>query len=134
MTANKSYKLQALAVFLVSISSIMFEILLARFFSISQWNHLAFMIISMALFGFAASGTLLSIRGIGGKPSLTETSDNRIRLHVLLYSASTLVSFLILNRMPLDYMELPVKSFQILLFSCTKTLNQSKVVLQGLSL
>ncbi|MEN8247075.1 MAG: hypothetical protein ABFS43_19475 [Thermodesulfobacteriota bacterium] len=115
MLSSNTFRIQIAAVFLISISSIMFEILLARFFSISQWNHLSFMIISMALFGFAASGTLLSIRGISGKSSLTEKSDNRIRLHVLLYSSSTLVSFLILNRMPLDYMELPVDSFQILL-------------------
>ena len=106
---------QAAAVFLVSISAIMFEILLARFFSISQWNHLAFMIISMALFGFAASGTFLSIRGLTGNPSPPGMAENPIRLHVLLYSASTLVSFLILNHMPLDYMELPVEPFQILL-------------------
>ena len=73
------------------------------------------MIISMALFGFAASGTLLSIRGLTGNPSPTAMAENRIRLHVLLYSSSTLVSFLILNHMPLDYMELPVEPFQILL-------------------
>ena len=124
MKADNSYTLQALAVFLVSMSSIMFEILLARFFSISQWNHLAFMIISMALFGFAASGTYLSIRGIAGEPSPTGTPrrsiDNRIRLYVLYYSSGTLVSFLILNRLPLDYMELPVEPLQIvfLLAAC----------------
>ncbi|MDD3082936.1 MAG: hypothetical protein PHW17_12030, partial [Desulfobacterales bacterium] len=49
------------AVFLLSASSLAFEVLLTRIFSISQWNHLSFMVISIALFGFAASGTFLGI-------------------------------------------------------------------------
>ena len=49
------------AVFALSLSSFTFEVILTRTFSISQWNHLSFMVISIALFGFAASGTLLSI-------------------------------------------------------------------------
>ena len=49
------------AVFLIGFSTLAFEVLLTRIFSISQWNHLSFMVISIALFGFAASGTYLSI-------------------------------------------------------------------------
>ena len=115
MKTFDSYKVQLMTVFLISLSSIALEILLARFFSISQWNHLAFMIISMALFGFAASGTFLSIRGNAGKPPSSGTTEDRTRLYVLLYSAGALISFLTLNHMPLDYMELPVEPFQILL-------------------
>ena len=120
MYSSITPKILLASVFLVSLSSIMFEILLARFFSISQWNHLAFMIISMALFGFAAGGTYLSIRSITGETSSIEAIDTRIRLYILCYSSSTLVSFLILNRLPLDYMELPVESMQIvfLLAAC----------------
>jgi len=73
------------------------------------------MIISMALFGFAASGTFLSIRGIARVPSPSGTTDNRIHLYVVFFSLSTLVSFLILNCLPLDYMELPVEPLQIVL-------------------
>ena len=49
------------AVFLLSLSSLALEVLLTRVFSISQWNHLSFMVISIALFGFAAAGTFLNI-------------------------------------------------------------------------
>ena len=49
------------AVFLLSFSSLAFEVLLTRIFSFIQWNHLSFMVISIALFGFAVSGTFLSI-------------------------------------------------------------------------
>ena len=48
-------------VFLASASILCYEILLTRIFAISQWNHLVFMVISIALFGFAASGTLFSV-------------------------------------------------------------------------
>jgi len=36
-----------------------YEILLMRLFSIGQWHHFAYMIISVALLGFGASGSLL---------------------------------------------------------------------------
>jgi len=49
------------AVFFVSVSTLAFEVLLTRVFSIGQWNHLSFMVISIALFGFGASGTFLCI-------------------------------------------------------------------------
>ncbi|MCG7587873.1 hypothetical protein MHN01_19735, partial [Photobacterium sp. OFAV2-7] len=103
------------AVFLVSLSSLAFEVLLTRIFSISQWNHLSFMVISIALFGFAASGTVLSI--------LDSRTNNWVRrlatgkatsILVLLYSCSTLVSFMILIKLPLDYFRLPLESIQAL--------------------
>ncbi|WP_028864037.1 hypothetical protein [Psychromonas aquimarina] len=101
------------AVFLVSLSSLAFEVLLARIFSISQWNHLSFMVISIALFGFAASGTLLSIldsRKKNWKKRFAEGKATSVL--VLLYSCSTLISFIILSRLPLDYFRLSLESIQ----------------------
>ena len=46
-----------LAIFAVSLASLCYEVLLTRFFSFSQWNHLSFMVISIVLFGFGASGS-----------------------------------------------------------------------------
>ena len=48
------------AIFLISLSSLTFEVLLARVFSISQWHHLSFMVISIALFGFGAAAEEVS--------------------------------------------------------------------------
>ena len=42
-----------------SISVLAYEILLMRLLSISQWQHYAYMVISMALMGFGASGSFL---------------------------------------------------------------------------
>jgi len=103
------------AVFLVSLSTISIEILLARIFSISQWNHLSFMVISIALFGFAASGTFLNIFE-SRKPHITITflRAGRIKLLVALFSLSALLSFITLNQIPLDYIRLPLEPIQTL--------------------
>jgi len=50
-----------ISIFLISASIISYEILLMRLFSITQWHHFAYMIISLALLGFGASGTMIAI-------------------------------------------------------------------------
>lgn len=49
------------SVFLISAAVLAYEILLMRLFSITQWHHFAYMIISIALLGFGASGTCISL-------------------------------------------------------------------------
>lgn len=50
-----------LGLFLLSAATLTFEIGLTRILSVAQFYHFAFMIISLALLGFGASGTFLSI-------------------------------------------------------------------------
>jgi spermidine synthase len=50
-----------LAIGLLSGGAIAYQILLTRIFSIVQWHHFAAMVISLALLGYAASGTFLSV-------------------------------------------------------------------------
>ena len=47
--------------FLLSAATLVFEINLTRIFSIAQFYHFAFMIVSLALLGFGASGTFLAL-------------------------------------------------------------------------
>ncbi|MGD8593475.1 MAG: hypothetical protein PVF82_11615, partial [Gammaproteobacteria bacterium] len=61
MTASQSSRFPAISIFLVSMSALAYEILLMRIFSIIQWHHFAYMIISLALLGYGVSGTFLSI-------------------------------------------------------------------------
>lgn len=63
-----------LGLFLLSAATLTFEISLTRILSVAQFYHFAFMIISLALLGFGASGTLLSISprfaaGVGQRPT-----------------------------------------------------------------
>ena len=102
-----------LSVFLVSLSTLAFEVLLTRVFSIAQWNHLSFMVISIALLGFGASGTFLSVADIR-KRSWLQQIRSWIGMASLLYlfAISTIGSFLTLNYLPLDYFRLAVEPVQ----------------------
>src|SRR6266403_1963944 len=54
-----------LAVALVSAGALAYEVLLTRLFSIVQWHHYAYMVISIALLGYGASGAFLALVGDG---------------------------------------------------------------------
>ena len=104
-----------ISVFFVSLSTLAFEVLLTRVFSIGQWNHLSFMVISIALFGFAASGTFLSL--VEARMNMIEAhhaSKALVGIIVCLYSLSAVISFLAPNHLPLDYFRLPVQPVQCL--------------------
>lgn len=50
-----------LGLFVLSAATLAFEVNLTRLFSVAQFYHFAFMIVSLALLGFGASGTFLSL-------------------------------------------------------------------------
>ena len=101
------------AVFLIGFSTLAFEVLLTRIFSIGQWNHLSFMVISIALFGFAASGTYLSIYNARrGQQANSLPAHKPIAILLVLYTATTILAFITLNNSPLDYFKLPVEPIQ----------------------
>lgn len=52
-------RLPRFSIALVSAAALAYEVLLMRLFSIAQWHHFAYMIISLALLGYGASGTFL---------------------------------------------------------------------------
>ncbi|MGJ0486464.1 MAG: SAM-dependent methyltransferase [Methylomicrobium sp.] len=59
--AIPGYRGLAFLVALVSGASLAYEILLMRLFSIIQWHHFAYMIISLALLGYGISGVVLAL-------------------------------------------------------------------------
>ncbi len=60
-TATPREKIPWLSVFLVSAAALSYELLLMRLLAIVQWHHFGYMIISLALLGFGASGTLIAL-------------------------------------------------------------------------
>jgi hypothetical protein len=56
---NERLPLASVAV--VACAALASEVLLTRFFAIVHWHHFAYMMISLALLGFGASGTLLAL-------------------------------------------------------------------------
>jgi hypothetical protein len=101
-------------VFGVSFASLAYEIALARIFSIGQWNHLSFMVISIALFGFAVGGSFLTLRPIlTGRLADAPSPQRAAPLLALLTAAAILASFAGVNHLPLDYFRLLVEPAQL---------------------
>lgn len=108
------------SVFLTSLSAIAFEILLTRIFSISQWHHLSFMVISIALFGMATSGVYLSIsESRRTRYAVPHPRPKQMVRLSFFYTTSALLSFLIVRYLPLDYYKLPIQPIQALYLMIT---------------
>jgi hypothetical protein len=97
-------------IFTVSLASLAYEITLTRIFSISLWYHFAFMVISIAMLGIAASGTLLSVY-----PKLKD--PGRIHSYMLFFCISLPSSYLLMNIIPFDPARLSWDRSQILYLS-----------------
>ncbi len=73
------------------------------------------MVIGIALFGFAASGTFLCILDMKKKQWEKHLSKKRSLFHfTYLYTVFTIGSFVALNNMPFDYFRLPLDTAQAL--------------------
>jgi hypothetical protein len=103
------------AVFLLSFSTLAFEVLLTRVFSVGQWNHLSFMVLSIALFGFAAAGTYLSILDIR-KKNWQKTLSTKLSVTIIagFYSVCACFALITLNQIPFDYFRIPVEPTQLI--------------------
>ena len=95
----------SLGLALVSAAALVFEIGLSRLFAIQQFHHFAFVVVSLAMMGSAASGILLAARSRA--PSLPALAGG--------LAASVLVAYLILNFLPFDSYSLAWDGRQVLL-------------------
>lgn len=59
-------------IFCLGLSVILFEIALTRVFAIMMWHHFTYMVISIGLLGFGASGSLLTATHLGAKQGAAE--------------------------------------------------------------
>ncbi len=107
------------AVFLLSLASLAYEVLLPRIFAFSQWHHLAFLVISVAVFGFGAGGAAVSLveagaaRRGGIAARLTDPARPAgLGLLCLLFCGTACLSLAFLLAVPLDYFRLPVEPRQ----------------------
>ena len=98
------------AIFCTSLSGLAYEITLTRIFSISLSYHFAFMVVSIAMLGIAASGTLLSVY-----PKLKD--PGRIQSYILLFCISLPASYLLINIIPFDPARLSWDRSQMLYLS-----------------
>ncbi len=112
-----------LLIFLTSLATLAFEVLLTRAFSITLWYHFAFMVVSIAMLGCAASGSLLALF-----PGLRR--HDLMGWYTLALAATLPGGFFLANLVPFDPVRLtweplellhiiPIYLFLALPFFCT---------------
>ena len=86
------------SIFLISFSILSYEILLMRIFSITSWSHFAYMIISIALLGFGASGAFISLF----QNKLKKYFYSSFTILSFSFSISLFLCFVLSQRIPFD--------------------------------
>ncbi|HEY0144092.1 MAG TPA: SAM-dependent methyltransferase [Thermoanaerobaculia bacterium] len=102
LNPQSSIRRAAAGVALISGGSLAYEILLIRLFSIVEWHHLAFLIISLALLGYGASGTLLAL----AREPLLRHFDRAAAVAAAAFGATSLGAFLLAQRIELNSLEI----------------------------
>jgi spermidine synthase len=94
--------MRLLAVGLISAGVLAYEVLLARLFSIIQWYHFAYMVISIALLGYGASGTFLAL----ARERLEARAPATFAVFAALFGVTAVACFAIAERLPFNALEL----------------------------
>ncbi len=103
-----------LSIALISAASLAYEILLMRLFSIIQWHHFGYMIISLALLGYGISGTVVSI----AREKLLSRYQQVYISCLLIFSLSAIICFLTAQAIPFNAEEIFWDSRQALYLLC----------------
>ena len=90
------------SVLLISAAALGYEVLLMRLFSIVQWHHFAYMVISLALLGYGASGTFLTFM----RDRLVTRFDKAFTVNASLFGISAIGCFLLAQRLPFNTLEM----------------------------
>jgi len=90
------------SILLISAAALAYEVLLMRLFSIIQWHHFAYMVISLALLGYGASGTFLSLT----RRWLISSFPTAFVVNAALFGVSSIVCFLLAQQLPFNTLEM----------------------------
>ncbi|MEZ5967204.1 MAG: hypothetical protein R3F56_25435 [Planctomycetota bacterium] len=89
---------------LVSAATLGVQVLETRLFSVMLWHHLTYMVVTITLLGFAASGSLLALLPglgrLGGSPQVA------VSVCASLFAVTLVVAFSILAQHPLDTLDI----------------------------
>jgi hypothetical protein len=109
------------ALVLVSASVLSYQVILVRAFSIGQWHHFAYMVISIALLGFGASGTLLAAlerRRTNTAMSLQASQGGWFAFSATAFAVALPISFWLTQRIPFDAFLVVWEARQVLYLGC----------------
>lgn len=87
-----------IGLFLVTLATLMYEILLTRIFSVTMWYHFAFVAISVAMFGMTVGAVVVYLRP---RYFTQERAAYHLGLSCLCFAVTVVISFMIYLRIPL---------------------------------
>jgi spermidine synthase len=99
--SNRTVSLHA-AVFTISAVGIAYQVVLMRVFTIGQWHHFAYMIISIAMLGFGMSGTVIAL----AKERLRGRELGLFQWSTLLLAVSLSGCYAVSQRIPFETLQL----------------------------
>jgi spermidine synthase len=99
-----------LTIAVISGATLAYEVLLLRLFSMIQWHHFAFMIISLALLGYGVSGVFLAL----ARQGVSRYFPNVIMSNLLLLALAMPLCFLLAQSLPFNPAELLWDPWQLL--------------------
>ena len=89
-------------VFFLALSVILLQIALTRVYAIMMWHHLTYMVVSIALLGFGAAGSILTVQRSNPDQSITA----RMALYSCGYGLSAILAFVLSPMIPIDSLRL----------------------------
>lgn len=96
--------------FLTAISTLMYEILLTRIFSVTMWYHFAFMAISVVMFGMTLGAIIVYLLPKHFSP---ERAKEQLAVSALLFAITIVISFLIHLLIPFGIRSSPLGWYSI---------------------
>ncbi len=116
-------------VFLLALSIVLLQVALTRVFAIMMWHHLTYMVVSIALLGFGAAGSWLTVRrarGGSGEPPLAGWAAG--------YGVAAVLAYATVRAVPLDSLELWQQKVNLLRLLLVYALVVVPFLLGGLAL
>jgi hypothetical protein len=90
------------AIFALSAAALAYEVLLVRLFSIIHWHHFAFMVISIALLGYGASGSMITVFQRG----LLQRYGSVLIFNAVMFGLSAIACFIVVQQLPFNALEI----------------------------
>ena len=98
-----------LGISLISAATLLLELCLTRIISVAQWYHFSFLVISTALLGFGASGSVLSVWSAAREQ---RNLDRSLAAFSLCFGATTIASFWLMQHIPFNPFSLILDRWQ----------------------
>ncbi len=90
-------------ILVLAFSILLFEITLTRVFAVMMWHHLTYMVVSIAMLGFGAAGSLLTARGDGLKEGPASREISRASIA---YGFAVMFAFAFVTSVKVDSLSL----------------------------